>query len=98
MAALVHLYDDPGEVAERLIEIARTAYEERPEELHELDERRLAAPDWFQRPDALGYAAYADRFGGTLKGVAEHVDHLTDLGVTYLHLMPLLTPRPTPND
>nr|WP_244247115.1 alpha-amylase family glycosyl hydrolase [Nocardioides euryhalodurans] len=46
----------------------------------------------------LGYAAYADRFGGTLAGVAEHTGHLRDLGVTYLHLMPLLTPRPAPND
>jgi amylosucrase len=33
-----------------------------------------------------------------LRGVAKHVDHLTGLGVTYLHLMPLLTPRPAPND
>ena len=30
--------------------------------------------------------------------MADHVDHLTDLGVTYLHLMPLLTPRTGPND
>jgi amylosucrase len=97
-AALERLYDDPEEVAERLLAIARAAYDARPKDLHDLDDRRLAAPDWFQRSSALGYAAYADRFGGTLKGVAEHIDHLTDLGVTYLHLMPLLTPRPTPND
>ena len=30
--------------------------------------------------------------------VADHADHLVELGVTYLHLMPLLTPRPAPND
>jgi amylosucrase len=96
--ALERLYDDPGGVAERLLAIARTAYLARPDELHELDQRRLDEPDWFQRSSALGYAAYADRFGGTLKGVAEHVDHLTGLGVSYLHLMPLLTPRPAPND
>ena len=41
----------------------------------------------------MGYAAYADRFGGTLNGVAERTPYLADLGVTYLHLMPLLTPR-----
>ncbi len=98
MAALETLYDDPGAVAERLLAIAEAAYDARPAELRDLDRRRLAEPDWFQRSSALGYAAYADRFGGTLKGVAEHVDHLTGLGVTYLHLMPLLTPRPAPND
>ena len=98
MAALGRLYDDPEGVAERLLDIARAAYDARPDELHDLDERRLAEPDWFQRSNALGYAAYADRFGGTLEGVGEHVGHLTGLGVTYLHLMPLLTPRPDPND
>ncbi|WP_254185770.1 alpha-amylase family protein [Nocardioides panacis] len=46
----------------------------------------------------VGYAAYADRFAGTLAGVAERASYLTDLGVGYLHLMPLLTPRPAPND
>ena len=98
MAALRRLYDDPDGVAERLLGVARTAYDARSEELRDLDDRRLAEPDWFQRSDALGYAAYADRFADTLEGVAEHVDHLTGLGVTYLHLMPLLTPRPSPND
>ena len=67
-----------------------------PTELLALDERRLAEPDWFQRPTALGYAAYADRFAGTLDGVGEHVDHLAGLGVTYLHLMPLLQPAAHP--
>ena len=57
-----------------------------------------AEPDWFQQPSMLGYAAYADRFAGTLRGVGERVPYLRDLGVTYLHLMPLLTPRPGPND
>jgi amylosucrase len=97
-ASLTRLYDDPEAIAERLLGIARAAYAARPAELHDLDRRRLDAPDWFQRSDALGYAAYADRFGDTLEGVERHVDHLTSLGVTYLHLMPLLTPRPAPND
>ena len=46
----------------------------------------------------LGYATYADLFGGTLTGVADRVDYLAELGVTYLHLMPLLKPRPGQND
>ena len=28
----------------------------------------------------------------------QHLDYLAELGVTYLHLMPLLEPRPKPND
>ena len=97
-AALIELYDDPAAVRDRLLELAARAYADRPDELHTLDLRRTLAPDWFQEPDVIGYAAYADRFAGDLKGVAERASYLEDLGVRYLHLMPLLTPRPAPND
>jgi len=97
-AALALLYDDHTEVADRLVAQAAAAFAVRDEELHHLDLRRLLEPDWFQKPSMVGYAAYADRFAGTLAGVAEHIDHLADLGVCYLHLMPLLQPRPAPND
>ena len=82
----------------RLVELAASAYAERPEDLHRLDQQRLLAPDWLQQPRMFGYACYADRFAGDLKGVAKHLDHLEDLGVTYLHLMPLLKPREGDND
>ena len=96
--ALTPLYVDADEVADRLVAIAAAAFAGRDDELHRLDLRRSLEPDWFQRPGMLGYAAYADRFAGTLAGVAERTPYLTDLGVGYLHLMPLLTPRPAPND
>ena len=70
----------------------------RPADLRRLDLERLVEPDWLQSPRQAGYAAYADRFAGDLRGVAERVDHLADLGVTYLHLMPLLRPRPGDSD
>ena len=57
-----------------------------------------ASPTGSSGPSMVGYAAYADRFAGTLRGVEERVPYLRDLGVGYLHLMPLLTPRPAPND
>ncbi|MCW2761446.1 MAG: alpha-amylase [Marmoricola sp.] len=97
-AALLPLYADPAHVRDRLVRLAATAFASRSDELHALDLRRSLAPDWFQRPDVVGYAAYADRFAGTLSGVAEHASYLEDLGIRYLHLMPLLTPRPAPND
>ncbi|MET0145231.1 MAG: amylosucrase [Ilumatobacteraceae bacterium] len=89
---------DVGPLATRLVAIAARAFAARDPELRRLDEARLLEPDWFQHPRMLGYAAYADRFGGNLRGVADHVSYLVDLGVTYLHLMPLLQPRPGPND
>ncbi|HEX6875067.1 MAG TPA: alpha-amylase, partial [Nocardioidaceae bacterium] len=83
-AAVAPLYDDPEAVVQRLLSLAASAYAARDDELHRLDLRRSLAPDWFQRPEIVGYAAYADRFGGTLAGVAERVDYLKLLGVGYL--------------
>src|SRR5689334_18146796 len=96
--ALRPLYVDPGAVARRLVALAARAYASRTDDLHRLDLERSLAPDWFQRPEMVGYAAYADRFAENLAGVAERTPYLADLGVGYLHLMPLLTPRPAPND
>ena len=97
-SALAPLYGDPDAVRDRLVRLAATAYVARSGELRALDLERSLAPDWFQQPEMVGYAAYADRFAGTLSGVAERAGYLEDLGIRYLHLMPLLTPRPAPND
>ncbi|MCW2621613.1 MAG: ams [Frankiales bacterium] len=85
-------------VAARAAALALDGFRARPAELRLLDLRRLVQPDWFQSPGMLGYAAYAERFGGTLAGVAERAPYLAELGVTYLHLMPLLQPRPGNSD
>ncbi|MEJ5945699.1 amylosucrase [Pseudokineococcus basanitobsidens] len=100
----VHAPEDAEALGRRLLRSAATAYAERDPELHRLDLARTLAPDWFQRPEVLGYAAYADRFSGTasspgtLDGVRERLPLLEELGVTYLHLMPLLLPREGDSD
>ena len=83
---------------QRLLTAAAQAYAQRPADLHRLDQVRTFAPDWFQQPSVLGYAAYADRFGGDLAGVRKQIPYLRGLGVTYLHLMPLLRPREGDSD
>ena len=100
-AAVTELHPDPdvaGELLTRLVRAAAAAYAVRPADLHLLDQRRLLTPDWLQQPGMFGYACYTERFAGDLNGVAKHLDHLEDLGVTYLHLMPLLAPREGDND
>ena len=83
---------------ERLTTLMRSALAARSTDLKVLDEARLLSPDWLQRPDAVGYVCYANRFAGSLAGVAERIDHLKSLGVNYLHLMPLLRPREGDSD
>lgn len=74
------------------------AYKNRPEPLRSLDLERQFTSDWFERPHMVGYVCYPDLFAENLKGVREKLDYLQQMGVTYLHLMPLLHPRPAPND
>jgi amylosucrase len=98
LAGLAEVYPQHPDLARRLLDLVAAAHLRRSDALRTRDRARLLAPDWFQRPDAVGYACYADRFAGTLAGVGERVDYLRELGVTYLHLMPLLQPRPGEND
>ncbi len=90
--------EQAGTTYERLVELASRAIAERPEDLRVLDEARLLSPDWLQQPRMVGYVCYTDRFAGTLAQIGDHLDYLESLGVTYLHLMPLLKPRPGEND
>lgn len=82
----------------RYLHLVAQTYVNRSPELRLHDLKRVSEPDWFQQPDMVGYVAYADRFANTLSGVATKIPYLQELGVTYLHLMPLLQPRPGSND
>jgi amylosucrase len=83
---------------ERLIKALRKGWTARPADLKRLDLARDLEPDWFQRPGMAGYVFYIDRFNGTLKGILDKLDYLQDLGITYVHLMPCLKPRPGDSD
>ena len=99
LAGLTGAYPEHAvEMAERCVEIAANSFRQRSTDLRLLDLRRHADPQWFQHPRMIGYATYADLFAGDLRGVAGRVDYLSELGVTYLHLMPLLKPRPGQSD
>lgn len=99
--ALGALYADEHDVEgllDELLDVVVSGAAARSDELRALDRRREIAPDWFQSERMIAYVLYVDRFAGTLAGLREHIDYLQELGVTYLHLMPLLRPRPGPND
>jgi len=89
---------DVAGFAAALVLDALDAAAARPEALRRLDRRREIDPAWFQRSRMIGYVCYPGRFAGSLQGVRQHLDYLDELGVSYLHLMPLLKPRPGDND
>jgi amylosucrase len=82
--SLAAVYGDRApELLERVRALMWGAMEARCEDLRLLDEARLLAPDWLQRPDMVGYVTYTERFASNLGGMVEHLDYLSDLGVTY---------------
>ena len=99
--ALEGVYGERADVPallDDLLAMALDAAADRPLDLQRLDAAREVDPEWFLDESMVGYVCYADRFAGGLRGVADRVDYLRELGVTYLHLMPLLAPRTGPND
>ncbi|MGL6291655.1 MAG: alpha-amylase family glycosyl hydrolase, partial [Silanimonas sp.] len=96
-AALAAVYGplDPAWQAALLAGIAARSAS-RPAALRALDAQAPRA--WVTDPSTIGYCAYVDRFGGTLAGVAKRVDHLDELGVRYLHLLPFLAMRDGDSD
>lgn len=89
---------DPAPPLPGLVELAARAYVAHDPALRRLDLQRQLTPDWLQSPGTLGYACCTERFAGDLRSVADRLDYLDELGVSYLHLMPLLTPREGDSD
>jgi len=100
-AAFSTVYGTDADAAEwfvRAVDATVEGFQARPEPLRRLDRERGTSPDWFQAPDHVGFMCYVDRFAGTLDGVRDKIPYLNELGVTYLHLMPLLKTREGRND
>jgi amylosucrase len=72
-----------------LLGVAWESWTGRPAELKALDAQREARPLWFQSQGMLGGVCYVDLFAGNLKGIAAGIPYFKELGLTYLHLMPL---------
>jgi len=90
-------YDFFYHLEEILLATARS-WQDRPEPLRKLDEQRIHNPDWFQSERIVGGALYVDLFSENLGRLREHISYFQDLGLTYLHLMPLFAVRPGDND
>jgi len=89
---------DLEEILPKLVKVLAERFADRDEILRQRDRERVLNADWFQREDVIGYVAYTDLFAGDLKGLNQKIDYLRDLKVSYLHLMPILEPRPGAND
>ncbi len=66
--------------------------------LCKLDQHRINEPNWLQSEKVVGGALYVHLFSENLSKLRQHVAYFKELGLTYLHLMPLFAVRPGDND
>ena len=98
---LVRIYGDQYDFFYHLERILATAAEmwlARPAELKALDAAREEDNCWFQSQQMLGGVCYVDLFAGDLAGIRAKLPYFRELGLTYLHLMPLFKAPMPEND
>jgi glycosidase len=71
---------------------------QRPADLRQLDRQREQNPLWFQSNQVLGGVCYVNLFAGDLAGIRAKIPYFKELGLTYLHLMPLFKMPEEEND
>ena len=81
--------DDSQQQFTALLDLVAGSWQARPADLKELDVDRAAHPGRFEKGDMLGGVCYVDRYAGDLDGVRAKIPYFREIGLTYLHLMPL---------
>ncbi|MHA8065511.1 amylosucrase [Aquirufa sp. ROCK2-A2] len=74
---------------ELLIKSIFQAHLDRNKDLKSRDDAKAQKGNWFLSNQLMGMSLYVDRFAGNIQGLGKKLDYLEDLGVNFLHLMPL---------
>ncbi|MEO1484459.1 MAG: amylosucrase [Bacteroidota bacterium] len=90
------LYPQPEHAPyfEALLERLSELFKRRPKTFKELDVERVKAGNWYQSEQIVGMQLYVEHFEKDLKGLHQKLPYFEELGVNFLHLMPLMT-RPS---
>jgi amylosucrase len=74
---------------ENILSTAARMWLDRSGDLKALDKQREADPLWYQSEKMVGGVCYVDLFASDLRGLRSKIPYFKQLGLTYLHLMPL---------
>lgn len=80
---------------QRFIHKIEQAKDKRKKTLKARDKRKK---DWYQSEKMVGMTLYVDLFSKDIKGLINKIPYFKSLGITFIHLMPLLKPRKGNND
>lgn len=82
----------------RLLTKLEYLFESRSDLLREQDLDRIKNGNWYQSEKMVGMQLYVDHFNKNLKGLENKLSYLEDLGVNFVHVMPLMTRPKGEND
>jgi amylosucrase len=101
LSLLLHLYGtryDFFYFLQELVSILAEASFERDPTLKQIDAERERDPHWFESNRMLAGVCYVDLFAGNLENLRAKIPYFQELGLTYLHLMPLFAVPEPEND
>ncbi|NCD35429.1 MAG: alpha-amylase, partial [Spartobacteria bacterium] len=81
-----------------LTQVLRNAHIARSPELRRKDQERVHNPRWLLSNRWVATMLYVDRYAENLSGFSGKIDYLQQLGINYVHLMPLLKSPDGEND
>lgn len=82
-------HSDADNQFSQLIQSLITGYQTREKGLKVRDEEKTKKDIWFLSNELAGMSLYVDRFAGDLKSIPEKLPYLEELGVNFLHIMPI---------
>ena len=71
---------------------------ERDNSLKQIDLQRELSSDWLSSNQIVGGVCYVDLFAQDLKGLEDRIPYFKELGLNYIHLMPLFMTNEGDND
>lgn len=92
------LYGQNNPHLQQLTQIIKDGFANRKVELKEKDLEREINQDWFLSQNTIAISLYIDLFSDNLNNLKSKVNYLKELGINFIHFMPLLKTRPGSND
>lgn len=86
------IYGGCFDAEQQFVDLLRSliqAHQGREAGLKKRDQEKAAQGVWFLSNQLAGMSLYVDRFAGSLKTMPTKLSHLEELGVNFLHLMPI---------
>jgi amylosucrase len=83
---------------DKLLKLLTVLFNARPADLKKQDITRIKEGNWYQSENIVGMQMYVDHFNKDINGLTNKLAYFENLGVNFLHLMPITTRPKKEND